>query len=240
MFEESLIESTRPSRRSGRGISLPLSVALHVLIIGAAIGASFWFEEDTIEPPVPVIFYPPGSPPPSSGASHRTDSVPRRPEKRTAPTFPSIAILKSAPSVTPENDTEPVRDSDVLVPGEDSGDATGIKGGTGDNKDGQPGAGRRVETIHVGGDVRPPLLIERVEPVYPETDRKLHKEGIVILEAIITSDGAVDEVEVLKSADPLLDEAARRAVIRWRYRPATLNGRAVRVYLTVTVSFRLH
>jgi TonB family protein len=240
MFEKSLIESTRLSRRSGRGISLPLSVALHVLIIGAAIGASFWFEEDAIEPPVPIIFYPPESPPPPLGTSQRIDSVPRRPEKRAAPAFPSIAILKTAPSVTPESDTETVRNSDVLVHEEDPGDSTGIQGGTGNNKNRQAGAGRHVETIHVGGDVRPPLLIERVEPVYPETDRKLHKEGIVILEAIITSDGAVDEVEVLKSADPLLDEAARRAVIRWRYRPATLNGRAVRVYLTVTVSFRLH
>jgi len=79
-----------------------------------------------------------------------------------------------------------------------------------------------------------------VEPEYPETERRIRKEGTVILEAIITSDGTVDEVKVLKSADAILDEAAKRAVMRWRYRPATLNGRAVRVYLTVTVSFRLH
>ncbi len=79
-----------------------------------------------------------------------------------------------------------------------------------------------------------------MEPEYPETERRIRKEGTVILEAIITSDGTVDEVKVLKSADAILDEAAKRAVMRWRYRPATLNGRAVRVYLTVTVSFRLH
>ena len=95
-------------------------------------------------------------------------------------------------------------------------------------------------TLLPGGDVKPPVLIERVEPVYPEIERKIHKEGIVILEAIITSEGAVDDVKVLKSADAILDEAAQRAVRQWRYRPATLNGRAVRVYLTVTVSFQLH
>ena len=116
-----------------------------------------------------------------------------------------------------------------------------MPGGTGDsdNEDFGPGSGV-ADTLHLGGDVRPPLLIERVEPQYPEIERKIHKEGIVILEAIITSDGAVDEVKVLKSADAILDEAAKRAVMQWRYRPATLNGRAVRVYLTVTVSFQLH
>ena len=115
MFEESLIESTRLSRGSGRGISLPLSVALHVLIIGAAIGASFWFEEDAIEPPVPIIFYPPESPPPPLGASQRDNTVPRRIERRAAPAFPSIAILKTAPSVTLENDGPTVSDSDASV-----------------------------------------------------------------------------------------------------------------------------
>jgi periplasmic protein TonB len=116
-----------------------------------------------------------------------------------------------------------------------------VPGSTGDGDNEQFGPGPGVETIfHPGGDVKPPMLIERVEPQYPEIERKIHKEGIVILEAIITSDGAVDEVKILKSADAILDEAAKRAVMQWRYRPATLNGRAVRVYLTVTVTFQLH
>jgi protein TonB len=115
-----------------------------------------------------------------------------------------------------------------------------VTGGTGDGKNGL-GSNRSIEvTLPPGGDVKPPLLIQRVEPAYPEIERKIHKEGVVILEAIITSEGAVDEVKVLKSADAILDEAAKRAVLQWRYRPATLNGRAVRVYLTVTVSFQLH
>ncbi len=72
-------------------------------------------------------------------------------------------------------------------------------------------------------------LIESAKQVYPETERKLHKEGVVILEAIITADGDVDDLRILKSANPILDEAAGRAVLQWRYRPAT-----------VTVTFSLH
>jgi protein TonB len=62
----------------------------------------------------------------------------------------------------------------------------------------------------------------------------------VVLEAIISSSGAIEEVRVVKSAGALLDSAAEESVRQWRYRPATLNGRAVRVLLTVTVAFRLH
>ena len=108
----------------------------------------------------------------------------------------------------------------------------GVVGGTG------PGTGE--EPLRVGGEVKAPVLTNRVEPNYPEAARKARMEGVVILEAIITASGAVEEVKVLKSVNPLLDASAVRAVQQWRYRPATLNGRAVRVYLTVTVTFNLH
>jgi protein TonB len=241
MFEESLIESTRVSRRSGRGVSLPLSIALHVLVLGAAIGTSFWFGEEAPEPPVPMIFYSPGSLPAPLGTSPKANSVPPQTARRAAPTSQSVAVFNTAPFAAPGPEVQTAPDSDASVRGDGSGDSKGVPGSIGDSENQQVGPGRGVEaTFHPGGDVRPPLLIERVEPEYPEIDRKIHKEGIVILEAIITSDGTVDEVKVLKSADAVLDEAAKRAVMQWRYRPATLNGRAVRVYLTVTVSFRLH
>ncbi len=241
MFEESLIESTRQPHRSGRGISLPFSIGFHVLIIGAAIGACFWFAEDAPEPPVPVIFYSPASPPPPLGSSQKADSLPRRMEKRSSAALQSFAILKTAPPTMPERDGQTITDSGVSAEDAGPGDPSGIPGSTGAAKEAPVGPNSHIEAVlQPGGDVRPPLLLQRVEPEYPETERKSRKEGIVILEAIITSDGTVDEVRVLKSADAILDEAAKRAVLRWRYRPATLNGRAVRVYLTVTVSFRLH
>ena len=90
------------------------------------------------------------------------------------------------------------------------------------------------------GGVTAPELIERVEPAYPETARKLRQAGTVVLEAVITSAGTVDEVRVVASAGPLLDAAALSAVRSWRYRPATLNGRAVAVFLAVKVRFALN
>jgi protein TonB len=240
MFEESLIESTRQTSRTLGGMPLPLSVALHALVIGALVAASLWFVEDVPEPPVPVIFYPPGSPPPLGGdASARSVKPPAG--KRPISVSQPIAIPRTVAAATPTAESSTTRGSDAVEQVGDSGDPKGEFKGTGDSMDGGIGPGSSVETaIYPGGDVKPPQLIERVEPSYPEVERKLHKEGIVILEAIITADGTVDEIRVLKSADVILDEAARRAVLQWRYKPATLNGRSLRVYLTVTVSFILH
>ena len=83
------------------------------------------------------------------------------------------------------------------------------------------------------------MLLERVDPAYPEAARRARLQGVVILEAVITASGAVDEVRIVRSPSPLFDAAVEDAVRRWRYRPATLNGRAVPVVLTVTVRFGL-
>jgi protein TonB len=116
-----------------------------------------------------------------------------------------------------------------------SGDPGGVDGGERDVLDlGDPGGD---QPLVPGGDVTSPSLVRRVEPEYPRAAIRTRSEGVVILEAVITTSGDVDEVRVLKSANALLDDAAMRAVRQWTYRPATLGGRAVRVRLTVTVRF---
>jgi protein TonB len=63
-------------------------------------------------------------------------------------------------------------------------------------------------------------------------------EGVVILDVIIDEHGTVTSTRVLKSV-ALLDQAAIDAVRLWRFTPARLNGEAIPVVMTVTVSFRL-
>ena len=76
----------------------------------------------------------------------------------------------------------------------------------------------------MGGDVRAPLLLERVEPDYPEAARRARLEGTVILEATITASGEVQQVRVVKALNPLLDEAAVRAVRGWPCRVRLADG----------------
>ena len=102
-----------------------------------------------------------------------------------------------------------------------------------------PGGDSQMGPMRVGGDVKEPVEISRVQPAYPEAARKARLQGVVELEAIVTKDGNVDTVRVLRGVDPVLDDASIRAVQQWKYRPATYHGRAVPVFLTVTTTFRL-
>jgi protein TonB len=92
--------------------------------------------------------------------------------------------------------------------------------------------------VRVGGQIKAPALISRVEPVYPQLAQAGHLEGVVILEATVDEAGCVAYVRVLRSAG-LLDDAAVGAVRQWRYSPLTLNGHPESFVLTVTVAFHL-
>jgi protein TonB len=93
--------------------------------------------------------------------------------------------------------------------------------------------------VRPGGNLRPPEKVHHVVPAYPSIARSARVSGTVILEAVIAEDGRVQDVRVLRSI-PLLDDAAADAVRQWRFTPTLLNGRPVRVLMTVTVSFALN
>ncbi|MDX1582863.1 MAG: energy transducer TonB, partial [Thermoanaerobaculia bacterium] len=57
--------------------------------------------------------------------------------------------------------------------------------------------------------------------------------------AVVRKDGSVDRTEILKDQPFGLGEAARQAVRRWRFRPATHDGRPIDVYYTVSFDFTL-
>ncbi len=95
-------------------------------------------------------------------------------------------------------------------------------------------APRRVE-----GEISPPGKLLTPLPRYPDSDRRSGKQGVVVAEAIIDQEGCVTHVEVLRSLSPGLDRATIRAVERWVFEPAKLNGKLVKVYYTLTVNFQL-
>jgi protein TonB len=82
------------------------------------------------------------------------------------------------------------------------------------------------------------LLIRRVEPVYPPLARSTRTQGPVLLTALISKEGRVEELQVV-SGHPFLAKAALDAVRQWRYRPYLLNGQPVEVQAQITVNFVL-
>ena len=100
-------------------------------------------------------------------------------------------------------------------------------------------AGNGGEIHKVGGDVRPPVLVRKVEPKYPEKSRADKKSGIVALQVMVDEQGSVRNPVVVRHSEPEFESAALEAVRQWAYSPATLNGKPVPVYLTVSFSFNV-
>jgi TonB family protein len=97
--------------------------------------------------------------------------------------------------------------------------------------------GPAIGPVRVEGDVLAPKRVFAPQPEYPEEARLARVQGVVILETIIDTLGAVTKVKVLKGLPAGLTEAAVKAVSDWRFNPAMLNGEPVAVYYLVTVSF---
>jgi len=89
----------------------------------------------------------------------------------------------------------------------------------------------------IGGKVEMARLISSTPPVYPPLARSQGVEGDVTLDALIDETGRVTRVRTV-SGPGLLQEAAADTVRQWKYKPATLDGNAVTMRVTVTVKFR--
>ena len=87
-----------------------------------------------------------------------------------------------------------------------------------------------------GGKVAAAQLVYRKEPEYPTAARQMNVKGQVVLEATIGTDGRVVAVKVL-AGHPLLAQAAKAAVMQWRYRPTLLDGQPVENTTQITLSF---
>ena len=94
--------------------------------------------------------------------------------------------------------------------------------------------------VRVGGNIRPPVKVKDVRPIFPAAMREANREGRVSLEAIIGHDGKVHSARVTSTdVHPDFAIAAIDAVRKWEFEPTLLNGRAVDVVMNVSVSFSL-
>jgi periplasmic protein TonB len=81
-------------------------------------------------------------------------------------------------------------------------------------------------------------LLYRAQPEYPALARSARIQGTVLLSAIISKEGTIENLRVL-TGHPMLVRAAIDAVSRWRYRPYVLNNEPVEVETQITVNFSL-
>lgn len=79
----------------------------------------------------------------------------------------------------------------------------------------------------------PPQVIAAEEPVYP---LNVVNTGTVVLEVMLDPEGKIEAVKVVQGA-PGFTQEAQRAIQRWKFRPARLDGKPIRSVIPVAFSF---
>ena len=82
------------------------------------------------------------------------------------------------------------------------------------------------------------VVLQRVEPEYPESARQLQLQGPVVLDVRIGQDGGVQQMSLV-SGQPLLVQAAEDAVKQWHFKPPVVDGHPATTQTRITLNFRL-
>ena len=240
LFED-LLDSDVKVHKTKQGYTLPVSIAIHIVVLLAVVIVPLMTAEALPEPTsvVKAFFVEPQAAPP-----------PPPPPPPPAPKAQVQPRAVSTPQPVQENKfTAPIETPDEVKPeegidlGVEGGVPGGVEGGVpggvvGGIVGGMPDAPPPPTAVRVGGQIKEPKKLKNVAPVYPDIAKQARVQGIVILECTISPQGKVTDVKVLRGI-PLLDAAAQEAVKQWVYSPTLLNGVPVPVIMTVTVQFTL-
>ena len=78
--------------------------------------------------------------------------------------------------------------------------------------------------------------------VYPEEAVKIDIQGTVYLRFIVNKDGNIENAEVVRGVDPLLDKEALKVInsLNKKWKPGKQNGKIVNVYMILPLFFVLN
>jgi periplasmic protein TonB len=242
MFEDSLLESGG-RLKTKRGRTTTFAIILEIALIGLMVLMPLIFTEALpkqqlmtflVAPPPPPPPPPPAAAPVKIVHQIQTDIVNgalRQPTKIPQ----KVQMIK-------EDEAPPSMASAGVVGGVPGGIPGGQMGGViGGIISSTPVAVPKVATpqrVRVSQGVSQGLLIRRVQPNYPPLARQARIQGTVILRAVISKDGSIENLQLV-SGHPMLAPAAIEAVKQWKYKPYLLNGEPVEVDTEVQVNFTL-
>jgi protein TonB len=243
MFEDSLIESGgRLSTK--RGLTTTISFILQVALVGILVLIPLLFTEALpktqlmtflVAPPPPPPPPPPAATPVKVVKQIQTDIV--NGQLRTPTKIPEkVQMIKE------EEAPPPMSSMAGVVGGVPGGVPGGQMGGViGGIISSTPVAVPKAATpqrVRVSQGVTQGLLIRKIQPNYPPLARQARIQGSVLLQAVISKEGAIENLRLI-SGHPMLAPSALEAVKQWRYKPYILNGEPVEVETQITVNFTL-
>jgi len=243
MFEDSLIESG-DRMNAKRGATTLLSFVFQVILIGILVLIPLLFTEALpktqlmtflVAPPPP----PPPPPPPAATPVRvvkqiQTDII--NGQLRTPTKIPEkVQMIKEEEAPPPINSMAGVLGG---VPGGvPGGQMGGVIGGIISSTPVVPKVAT-PQRVRVSQGVSQGLLIRKIQPNYPPLARQARIQGQVLLQAQISKQGTIENLQLI-SGHPMLAPAAIEAVKQWRYKPYFLNGEPVEVETQITVIFSL-
>jgi periplasmic protein TonB len=243
MFEDSLIESGG-KLKTKRGWTSIISFGLQVMIVGVMILIPLIFTEALpkgttmfmlVAPPPPPPPPPPAAAPVKVVKQIQTDIV--NGELRTPTKIPNkVKIIKE------DEAPPPAMASAGVVGGVPGGVPGGSMGGVmGSILSATPTVAPKIATpqrVRVSSGVSTGMLVRKVPPSYPPLARQARIQGTVVLQATISKEGSIENLQLI-SGHPMLAPAAIEAVKQWKYKPYLLNGEPVEVETQVQVNFTL-
>lgn len=187
----------------------------------------------TIVTPMPPYYHHPAKP----VVEHTSLRPPAKPTGFYAPTNISPTIVTHDDARANNDSIDPgTIDIGPQTPGDRNG-LIAIDDRRGPAQPEDPSRNQKRRIV-VGGTVQQAMLLHRVEPLYPPLARQLRRSGQVHLRAIISTEGAIESLQVM-DGDPLLVQSALDAVGQWHYQPTRLNGQPVEVETIITVVYHL-
>src|SRR5688572_20101224 len=239
LFED-LVESDVVAHKGRKGYTLPVSLAAHAIVLVGVVVMPLLSAGELPEPTsaVKAFFVEPAAPPPPP-----PPPPPPAPKAQVQPRTAATPVPTENKFTAPVEVPEEIKPEEGIDLGVEGGVPGGVEGGVpggvvGGVVGGLPDAPPPAQAVRVGGQIKEPKQLKRVQPVYPDIAKQARVQGVVILECTISPQGKVTDVKVLRGI-PLLDASAIEAVKQWVYSPTLLNGVPVPVIMTVTVNFRL-
>ncbi len=97
-----------------------------------------------------------------------------------------------------------------------------------------------ASAMRPGGDVKPPQLLNSIDPASNEYAQKNNIAGLIFLQTVVDANGQPGQVTIVRPIGFGLDEKAVEAVQHSHFRPGTLNGKAVPEVVNLQVTFRIY
>jgi periplasmic protein TonB len=245
MFEDSLLEKRLGKKRKGATL---VSFTIEALVVCILVLLPLVFPEAMPQQLMQNTFLaappPPPPPPPPPAAAVQVVHI--------KPVSEIVNGALRTPTKIPDK-VQMLKEDESVNAGMGGGVPGGVPGGVAGGSIGGViggiigGSAAAVPLPKVAAPTRPVrvsqgvfegLRLVYVKPVYPALARQARVSGSVVLQAIISRDGTIQNLHVV-TGHPMLIQNAMDAVKQWRYRPYLLNGEPVEVETQITVNFTL-